>query len=92
MGLYTVGIAQGKDPERLTRPIGAAVNIHSQAQDPSAELQKLSGAKVILGTEARIPNIPGLTWQKSAPKSISSLAGLLFVGNGMSVSLARIRR
>ena len=50
MGFHTVGIARGKDKEELARKLGAAVYIDSQSQDPSAELQKLGGAKVILAT------------------------------------------
>src|SRR5437764_7167802 len=50
MGFHTVGIARGKDKEPLARQLGAAVYIDSQAQDPSAELQKLGGATVILAT------------------------------------------
>jgi D-arabinose 1-dehydrogenase-like Zn-dependent alcohol dehydrogenase len=50
MGFHTVGIARGKDKEPLARELGASVYIDSQAQDPSAELQKLGGAKVILAT------------------------------------------
>jgi D-arabinose 1-dehydrogenase-like Zn-dependent alcohol dehydrogenase len=50
MGFHTVGIARGKDKEALARKLGAAVYIDSQSQDPSAELLKLGGAKVILAT------------------------------------------
>jgi D-arabinose 1-dehydrogenase-like Zn-dependent alcohol dehydrogenase len=50
MGFRTVGIARGKDKEPLARRLGASLYIDSQAQDPSAELQKLGGAKVILAT------------------------------------------
>lgn len=50
MGFHTVGIARGKDKEPLAKQLGSAVYIDSQAQDPSAELQKLGGAKVILAT------------------------------------------
>src|SRR5262245_20057622 len=50
MGFHTVGIARGKDKEPLARKLGASVYIDNQAQDPSAELQKLGGAKVILAT------------------------------------------
>jgi D-arabinose 1-dehydrogenase-like Zn-dependent alcohol dehydrogenase len=50
MGFHTVGIARGKDKEPLARQLGAATYIDSQSQDPSAELQKLGGAKVILAT------------------------------------------
>jgi D-arabinose 1-dehydrogenase-like Zn-dependent alcohol dehydrogenase len=50
MGFNTVGIARGKDKEPLARKLGASVYIDSQSQDPSVELQKLGGAKVILAT------------------------------------------
>lgn len=50
MGFHTVGIARGKDKEPLAKQLGASVYIDSQAQDPSAELQKLGGAKIILAT------------------------------------------
>jgi D-arabinose 1-dehydrogenase-like Zn-dependent alcohol dehydrogenase len=50
MGFHTVGIARGMDKETLARKLGASVYIDSQAQDPSAELLKLGGARVILAT------------------------------------------
>src|SRR5262245_3655445 len=50
MGFHTVGIARGRDKEPLAHQLGAAVYIDSQAQNPSAELQKLGGANVILAT------------------------------------------
>jgi D-arabinose 1-dehydrogenase-like Zn-dependent alcohol dehydrogenase len=50
MGFNTVGIARGKDKEPLARKLGASVYLDSKSQDPSAELQKLGGAKVILAT------------------------------------------
>jgi D-arabinose 1-dehydrogenase-like Zn-dependent alcohol dehydrogenase len=50
MGFHTVGIARGKDKEALARKLGASVYIDSQAQDPSAELLNLGGARVILAT------------------------------------------
>lgn len=50
MGFRTVGIARGKDKEPLAKKLGAFHYIDSQAQDPSAELSKLGGAKVILAT------------------------------------------
>jgi len=50
MGYHTVGIARGKDKEPLARQLGASAYIDSQAQDPSEELLKLGGAKVILAT------------------------------------------
>ena len=50
MGFKTVGIARGQDKEALARKLGAHHYIDSQAQDASAELLKLGGAKVILAT------------------------------------------
>jgi D-arabinose 1-dehydrogenase-like Zn-dependent alcohol dehydrogenase len=50
MGFKTIAIARGRDKEPLARKLGAHHYIDSQAQDPSAELIKLGGAKVILAT------------------------------------------
>jgi D-arabinose 1-dehydrogenase-like Zn-dependent alcohol dehydrogenase len=50
MGFKTVAIARGMDKEPLARKLGASVYIDSRSQDPTAELQKLGGAKVILAT------------------------------------------
>src|SRR5207253_3626665 len=50
MGFHTVGIARGKDKERLARQLGAAVYIDRHAQDPAAEWGKLAGAQVMLAT------------------------------------------
>jgi D-arabinose 1-dehydrogenase-like Zn-dependent alcohol dehydrogenase len=50
MGFATVAIARGRDKEELARKLGAWRYIDSVAQDPSAELMKLGGAKVILTT------------------------------------------
>lgn len=50
MGFRTVAIARGRDKEPLSRELGAAYYIDSQAQDPAAELLKLGGARVILAT------------------------------------------
>src|SRR6202163_2906485 len=47
MGFKTVGIARGQDKAPLAHKLGAHHYIDSQTQDPSAELQKLGGAKVI---------------------------------------------
>jgi len=49
-GYKTISIARGKDKEALAKKLGASIYIDSQTQDPSAELQKLGGAKVILAT------------------------------------------
>jgi D-arabinose 1-dehydrogenase-like Zn-dependent alcohol dehydrogenase len=50
MGFKTVAIARGADKETLAKQLGARHYIDSQAQDPSAELNKLGGAKVVLAT------------------------------------------
>jgi len=50
MGVKTVAIARGMDKEPLARKLGASSYIDSKTQDPSAELQKLGGAKVVLAT------------------------------------------
>ena len=50
MGFRTVAIARGLDKEPLTRGLGASHFIDSRAHDPTAELLKLGGAKVILAT------------------------------------------
>jgi D-arabinose 1-dehydrogenase-like Zn-dependent alcohol dehydrogenase len=50
MGFRTVAIARGMDKEPLAKKLGAASYIDSKTQDPSAELLKLGGAKVILAT------------------------------------------
>ena len=49
-GFNTVAIGRGKDKEALAKKLGASHYIDSGAQDPSAELLKLGGAKVILAT------------------------------------------
>jgi D-arabinose 1-dehydrogenase-like Zn-dependent alcohol dehydrogenase len=50
MGFRTVAIARGMDKEPLARQLGAFVYIDSNKQDPSAELQKLGGAKAVVAT------------------------------------------
>jgi D-arabinose 1-dehydrogenase-like Zn-dependent alcohol dehydrogenase len=50
MGFRTVAIARGMDKEPLARKLGAASYIDSKTQDPSTELLKLGGARVILAT------------------------------------------
>lgn len=50
MGFRTVGIARGADKGALAKKLGAHHYIDSQAQNPSVELAKLGGAKVILAT------------------------------------------
>ena len=50
MGFRTVAIARGMDKEPLARKLGASSYIDSKTQDPSAELQKLGGAKAVVAT------------------------------------------
>jgi D-arabinose 1-dehydrogenase-like Zn-dependent alcohol dehydrogenase len=50
MGCHTVAIARGSDKEPLARQLGAQHYIDSTAQNVSAELTKLGGARVILAT------------------------------------------
>jgi D-arabinose 1-dehydrogenase-like Zn-dependent alcohol dehydrogenase len=50
MGFKTVAIARGADKEPLAKKLGASFYIDSKTQDPSAELLKLGGAKVIIAT------------------------------------------
>jgi D-arabinose 1-dehydrogenase-like Zn-dependent alcohol dehydrogenase len=50
MGFRTIAVARGKDKEALARELGASHYIDSEAGDPSAQLTKLGGAKVILAT------------------------------------------
>jgi D-arabinose 1-dehydrogenase-like Zn-dependent alcohol dehydrogenase len=89
MGFRTVGIARGKDKEPLASQLGAWRYIDSQSQDPSAELQKLGGARVILATatsgEAMSAVLGGLGARGSlmvlgAGGAISVPPGLLIFG------------
>jgi D-arabinose 1-dehydrogenase-like Zn-dependent alcohol dehydrogenase len=50
MGFKTVAIARGKDKEPLAKQLGALHYIDSRSSDPTAELSKLGGAKVIIAT------------------------------------------
>jgi D-arabinose 1-dehydrogenase-like Zn-dependent alcohol dehydrogenase len=50
MGFETVALGRGKDMESLAKKLGAHHYIDSSAVDVGAELQKLGGARVILGT------------------------------------------
>ncbi len=50
MGHRTVAIARGRDKEELARALGAHEYVDSTAGDPSAALQELGGARVILAT------------------------------------------
>jgi D-arabinose 1-dehydrogenase-like Zn-dependent alcohol dehydrogenase len=50
MGFRTFAIGRGKDKDALARKLGAAHYVDTAAGDPSAELQKFGGARVILAT------------------------------------------
>lgn len=50
MGFHTIAIARGADKAALAKKLGAHHYIDSQTQDPSLELNKLGGVKVILST------------------------------------------
>ncbi|MBN3828753.1 alcohol dehydrogenase catalytic domain-containing protein [Burkholderia sp. Ac-20384] len=50
MGFYTVAIARGADKAKLAREMGAHRYIDASAEDAAAVLQKIGGAKVVLGT------------------------------------------
>jgi D-arabinose 1-dehydrogenase-like Zn-dependent alcohol dehydrogenase len=50
MGFKTVAIARGQDKGALANTLGAWRYIDSKSQDPTAELQKLGGAKAIVAT------------------------------------------
>src|SRR6266581_3539467 len=50
MGFQTIALGRGKDKEPLAKKLGAHQYIDSEAVDPVAELKKLGGARVILGT------------------------------------------
>ncbi len=50
MGFETVAIARGRDKEALARKLGAQHDLDSAAQNVTAELTRLGGARVILAT------------------------------------------
>jgi len=49
-GYRTVAISRGKDKEALAYQLGAHAYIDAEATDAAAELKKMGGARVILGT------------------------------------------
>lgn len=49
-GFETVAIARGEDKRKLAATLGAHHYIDSTAEEPAAALQRLGGAKVVLGT------------------------------------------
>jgi D-arabinose 1-dehydrogenase-like Zn-dependent alcohol dehydrogenase len=52
MGFRTVAIARGLEKKQLAEELGANSYIDGQAEDPTAALQRMGGAKVILATAA----------------------------------------
>jgi D-arabinose 1-dehydrogenase-like Zn-dependent alcohol dehydrogenase len=60
MGFETVAVGRGKDKEPLARKLGAHHYIDTGTGDPAAALQKLGGARVILGTAPNAKAISAL--------------------------------
>jgi D-arabinose 1-dehydrogenase-like Zn-dependent alcohol dehydrogenase len=60
MGFETVAIGRGKDKEPLAKKLGAHHYIDSDTGDAATELQKLGGARVILGTAPNAKAISAL--------------------------------
>jgi D-arabinose 1-dehydrogenase-like Zn-dependent alcohol dehydrogenase len=60
MGFQTVALGRGKDKEPLAKNLGAHQYIDSDAVDLVAELQKLGGARIILGTAPNAKAISAL--------------------------------
>src|SRR5246127_772031 len=64
MGFRTVGIGRGRDKEKLAKDLGAHVYIDTAAEDATAVLQRMGGARAILATgtsgEAMGPLVSGL--------------------------------
>jgi D-arabinose 1-dehydrogenase-like Zn-dependent alcohol dehydrogenase len=50
MGFKAIAIARGKDEEELVKKLGASQYIDNRSQNAVEELNRLGGAKVILGT------------------------------------------
>jgi D-arabinose 1-dehydrogenase-like Zn-dependent alcohol dehydrogenase len=60
MGFKVAAIARGADKRDLALKLGAHNYIDSNTQDPSAELQRLGGARVILATAANNKSMAAL--------------------------------
>jgi D-arabinose 1-dehydrogenase-like Zn-dependent alcohol dehydrogenase len=60
MGFRTVAVGRGKDKAALAKKLGAHHYIDSSTGDAAAELQKLGGARVILGTAPNAEAIAAL--------------------------------
>jgi D-arabinose 1-dehydrogenase-like Zn-dependent alcohol dehydrogenase len=76
MGFRTFAIGRGKDKEELARKLGAAHYVDTAAGDPSAELQKFGGARIILATA------PDSKAMSALFNGLSSNGTLLVVGAG----------
>jgi len=50
MGFRTLAIGRGKDKEALARKLGATHYVDTETADPTAELQKFGGARIVLAT------------------------------------------
>jgi D-arabinose 1-dehydrogenase-like Zn-dependent alcohol dehydrogenase len=77
MGFRTVAIGRGKDKETLARKLGASEYVDTAAGDPSAALQKLGGADVILATAPDSKSTSALF------NGVASNGQLIVVGAGM---------
>jgi D-arabinose 1-dehydrogenase-like Zn-dependent alcohol dehydrogenase len=60
MGFEVAAIARGAEKGEIARKLGAHHYIDSSTQDPSAELQSLGGARVILATAANNQSMSAL--------------------------------
>jgi D-arabinose 1-dehydrogenase-like Zn-dependent alcohol dehydrogenase len=60
MGFKVAAIARGKEKRDLALKLGAHHYIDSSTQDPSVELQRLGGARVILATAANNKSMSAL--------------------------------
>lgn len=94
MGFKTLAIARGRDKEELARKLGAHHYVDSEAQDVSAELLKVGGAKVILATatnaEAMTATLGGLAVHGrllvlGAPHEPLQVPALLLIGGRRSI-------
>ena len=84
MGFKTVAIARGQDKEPLAKKLGAQHYIDSQAQDPSAALLKLGGAKVILATVTHGPAM------SAVQGGLAANGTLLIVGAAESIEVSPV--
>lgn len=86
MGFRTVAIGRGKDKEALARKLGAHHYVDTSTGDPSKELQKFGGAKVILATAPDSKSI------SSVIDGLAANGRLLVVGaSGDSLSVTPIQ-